>query len=244
MRLLDEGCSSLGRLRFAVLLGVGKKHHQDGGLCLVDIKEAVQAAAPHCPGASMPRDNAQRVVVGAQRLSPALGERMLAARFLGKGAFLRELMPEDLKLEIDTISREEAMDAARYLAMVVGVAHARQMSALDRPKWLEELGRHRTTSLDAPSWLWSSVLELIASHKVGYLNTAASMCPVPLDIANLRLLRSDDAGTTPHPPSRAFGRRTSVPGVCPHPCFGLSGGFAPMIRPAFQGRRGRLNRSS
>ena len=80
----------------------------------------------------MPRDNAQRVVEGAQHLSPALGERMLAARFLDKGVFIRELLPEDLKLEIDTISRQEAMDAAHYLAMVVGVAHARQMSALDR----------------------------------------------------------------------------------------------------------------
>jgi uncharacterized protein (DUF2252 family) len=39
-----KGCSSLGRLRYAVLLGVGsKKEHQ---FCLLDIKEAVKAAAP------------------------------------------------------------------------------------------------------------------------------------------------------------------------------------------------------
>lgn len=164
-----KGCSSLGRLRFAVLLGVGKNRGKKGGLCLVDIKEATQAAAPRYADAPMPRDNAQRVVEGAQHLSPALGERMLAARFLDKGVFLRELMPEDLKLEIETISREEAMNAAHYLAMVVGVAHARQMSALDRSKWLEELGRHRSANLDAPGWLWSSVLELMASHEVGYL---------------------------------------------------------------------------
>lgn len=164
-----KGCSSLGRLRFAVLLGVGKNHRKKGGLCLVDIKEATQAAAPRYEDAPMPRDNAQRVVEGARHLSPALGERMLAARFLDKGVFIRELMPEDLKLEIDTISREEAMNAAHFLAMVVGVAHARQMSALDRPRWLEELSRHRSASLDAPSWLWSSILELMASHEVGYL---------------------------------------------------------------------------
>jgi uncharacterized protein (DUF2252 family) len=39
-----KGCSSLGWLRYAVLLGVrSKKEHQ---FCLVDIKEAVKAAAP------------------------------------------------------------------------------------------------------------------------------------------------------------------------------------------------------
>lgn len=164
-----KGCSSLGRLRFAVLLQVGKNHRKKGGLCLIDIKEATQAAAPRNAHATMPRDNAQRVVEGARHLSPALGERMLAARFLDRGVFMRELMPQDLKLEIDAISREEAMKAAQYLAMVIGVAHTRQMSVLDRPKWLDELSRHRSASLDAPNWLWASILELMASHEVAYL---------------------------------------------------------------------------
>ena len=164
-----KGCSSLGRLRFAVLLRVGKNHRKKGGLCLIDIKEATQPAAPRYGQAIMPRDNAQRVVEGARHLSPALGERMVAARFLDRGVFMRELMPQDLKLEIDAISREEAMKAAHYLAMVIGVAHARQMSVLDRPKWLDELSRHRSASLDAPNWLWASILELMASHEVAYL---------------------------------------------------------------------------
>ena len=38
-------------------------------LCLIDIKEAVQAAAPRYAGVSMPRDNAQRVVEGARHLA-------------------------------------------------------------------------------------------------------------------------------------------------------------------------------
>ncbi len=164
-----KGCSSLGRLRFAVLVGVGKNYRKKCGLCLIDIKEATQPAAPRHTEAQMPRDNAQRVIEGARHLSPALGERMLAARFLDRGLFMRELLPEDLKLEIDVISREEAMKAAHYLAMVVGVAHVRQMSSRDRPKWQEELTRHRSASLDAPNWLWSSVLELMASHEVAYL---------------------------------------------------------------------------
>ena len=117
----------------------------------------------------MPRNNGLRVVEGARQLSPALGERMLAARFLGRGVFMRELLPEDLKLEVDEISREEAMKAAWYLAMVVGKAHARQMQAPMRAKWRDELNRNRSATLDAPSWLWSSVVTLLSIHEGAYL---------------------------------------------------------------------------
>jgi uncharacterized protein (DUF2252 family) len=164
-----KGCSSLGRLRFAVLLGVGKSRAKEGGLCLIDIKEAVQAAAPRHSEAAMPADHGMRVVEGARHLSPALGDRMLGASFLDRAIFMRELLPEDLKLEIDQISREEAMKAARYLAMVVGKAHARQMDVVTRAKWRDELGRNRSANLEAPNWLWSSIVELVASHEAAYL---------------------------------------------------------------------------
>jgi uncharacterized protein (DUF2252 family) len=164
-----KGCSSLGRLRFAVLLGVGKSRTKEGGLCLIDIKEAVQAAAPRHSEAAMPADHGMRVVEGARHLSPALGDRMLGATFLDRAIFMRELLPEDLKLEVDQISREEAMKAARYLAMVVGRAHARQMDVVTRAKWRDELGRNRPANLDAPNWLWSSIIELVASHEAAYL---------------------------------------------------------------------------
>ena len=164
-----KGCSSLGRLRFAVLLGVGKSRTKEGGLCLIDIKEAVRAAAPRHSGAAMPADHGMRVVEGARHLSPALGDRMLGATFLDRAIFMRELLPEDLKLEVDQISREEAMKAARYLAMVVGKAHARQMDVVARAKWRDELGRNRSANLDAPNWLWSSIVELVASHEAAYL---------------------------------------------------------------------------
>jgi uncharacterized protein (DUF2252 family) len=163
-----KGCSSLGRLRFAVLLGVGKSQTKEGGLCLIDIKEAVQAA-PRNSESMMPADEAKRVVEGARHLSPALGDRMLAASLLDRPVFMRELLPEDLKLEVDQISREEAMKAARYLAMVVGKAHARQMDVVTRAKWRDELSRNRTGNLDAPNWLWSSIVELVASHEAAYL---------------------------------------------------------------------------
>jgi uncharacterized protein (DUF2252 family) len=164
-----KGCSSLGRLRFAVLLEVGEKKNKDGRFCLVDIKEAVSAAAPRSPDAQMPRDNAQRVVEGARKLSPFLGQRMLAWKFGKSAVVLRELLPQDLKLEMDQLTREEAIAAARFLAGVVGRAHASQMDDKTKKKWRTDLSRNRSKNLDAPSWLWSSVVELVASHEAAYL---------------------------------------------------------------------------
>jgi uncharacterized protein (DUF2252 family) len=164
-----KGCSSLGRLRYAVLLDVDGGVVEGDDLCLIDIKEGVKAAAPRYPGVAMPRDNAERVVAGARALSPHLGERMLAATMQGKPVVLRELLPQDLKLEIEQIGQAEAMEVARYLAFVVGQAHARQMDKATRRSWLAELKRTKPKSIDAPLWLWSSIVELVGSHEVGYL---------------------------------------------------------------------------
>jgi uncharacterized protein (DUF2252 family) len=161
-----KGCSSLGRLRYAVLVQVGKKH---GELCIIDIKEATRAAAPHSSGEAMPQNNARRVVEGASRLSPYLGQRMVAARFMDRDVFLRELMPQDLKLELDQLTCDEAVSAARFLASVVGNAHGRQMDAPTRKRWSEQLGKQRSKSIDAPSWLWTSVVDLVATHEAAYL---------------------------------------------------------------------------
>jgi uncharacterized protein (DUF2252 family) len=165
-----KGCSSLGRLRYAVLVAVDGGSGKGGDFCLMDIKEAVQAAAPRYADASMPRNNAERVVKGARHLAPFLGKRMLAARILDRSVFMRELMPQDLKIEIDQLSREEAVKAARFLATVVGEAHARQMDEATRAEWSRELGRNRSKTLDAPSWLWSSIVELVAGHEAAYLD--------------------------------------------------------------------------
>jgi uncharacterized protein (DUF2252 family) len=162
-----KGCSSLGRLRFAIVLGVGKRSSRS--LCLMDVKEATKAAAPHYPKSKMQKDNAARVVEGARHLAPFLGERMLAASLLGRSVFLRELLPQDLKLDIDGLTREEAMRVARHLAAVVGKAHGRQLDAAHRKSWRAELSRNRSKSVDAPSWLWSSVVALVASHEAAYL---------------------------------------------------------------------------
>ena len=76
-----KGCSSLGLLRFAVLLTVGSGKKRD--LALMDIKEAVTAAAPRYTKQKMPKDQAERVVEGAMHLSPLLGKRRLPARSKG-----------------------------------------------------------------------------------------------------------------------------------------------------------------
>jgi uncharacterized protein (DUF2252 family) len=164
-----KGCSSLGRLRFAALLGVSNGKRKSDDFCLIDIKEAAPAAAPRARAAKMPADNAKRVVEGARQLSPALGERMMPARLLGRSVFLRELMPQDLKLEIDQLTRDEAVSAARYLAGVVGRAHARQMDGATRREFRRSLRAQRSKSLEAPPWLWASVVELAAAHEAAYL---------------------------------------------------------------------------
>jgi Uncharacterized protein conserved in bacteria len=160
-----KGCSSLGRLRYAVLLGIGKK--SDRSYCLIDLKEAARATAPQ--EKMTVRNNAQRVVTGACQLSPNLGERMLAVKLGGKDLVMRELMPQDLKFDLDRLTQEQAVAAARYLAGVVGKAHGRQMDTKTRSSWLSKLRKQHSKSLDAPSWLWSSVVLLIANHETAYL---------------------------------------------------------------------------
>jgi uncharacterized protein (DUF2252 family) len=162
-----KGCSSLGRLRYAALLRIGEP--KSGSLCLIDVKEGVTAAAPRAAKTEMPRDNAVRVVTGAKALSPNLGERMMAARLMEKAVVVRELMPQDLKIEINRLGRQQAMSLARYLAGVVGRAHGRQMTSGDRRAWRSDLTKNHKTALDAPSWLWSSVVELMAQHEAAYL---------------------------------------------------------------------------
>ena len=171
-RVLDaaywrKGCSSLGRLRIAVLIALGAG--KDERHCLIDIKEAIAPAAPRSKIAEIPRGHAERVVTGARNLSPFLGGRMETASLLGKSVFIRELLPQDLKLEIDKVESEEMMALAEFLARVVGQSHARQLSSSDCKTWLTDLQRDRSGSLDAPSWLWNSVVDLVGVHEAAYL---------------------------------------------------------------------------
>jgi uncharacterized protein (DUF2252 family) len=174
VRLVDaaywmKGCSSLGLLRFAAIVGLrnakGRSDH-----ALIDLKEAVAPIAPVAAKAVMPADNGERVVAAARALSPHLGMRMMPVRMLDRSLFIRELAPQDLKLEVDQFNQAQAVKAARYLAFVVGKAHARQMDTAARAEWRGVLEADRKGLIDAPSWLWESVVSLAGSHEAGYLD--------------------------------------------------------------------------
>jgi uncharacterized protein (DUF2252 family) len=88
---------------------------------------------------------------------------------LGRSVFVRELLPQDLKVELDHISADDGRSVAYYLGMVVGRAHGRQLDTASRRAWREEMASHRTKSLDAPSWLWNALVELVSVHERAYL---------------------------------------------------------------------------
>jgi len=163
-----KGCSSLGLLRYAVLIGVetGNGAQTFG---LIDVKQAVASVAPAAQGAKMPDQPAARVVAGARALSPYLGDRMVAATLMDKSVIVRELLPQDLKIEIEQFTGTEAIASARSLARVVGKAHARQMDAKTRAKWHRTLTASHGHTLDAPLWLWKAVVDLVAMHEAAYL---------------------------------------------------------------------------
>jgi uncharacterized protein (DUF2252 family) len=94
---------------------------------------------------------------------------MLAARLNDRSVVIRELLPQDLKLEIEQLTHAEAVHAARFLATVVGEAHARQMDRATRLAWHSAMQQKHSKTLDAPSWFWSSIVELVASHEAAYL---------------------------------------------------------------------------
>jgi uncharacterized protein (DUF2252 family) len=162
-----KGCSSLGRLRYAALIGVGNKkgaHYR-----LLDVKEATEAAGPYAKNAAIPRNNAERVVTGANALSPFLGERMVAAHVLKRPVVVRELRPQDLKFELERLQQAEAIAIARLMAGVVGRGHGRQLSLQARRAWIQDLKQRHSKGLDAPRWLWSGVLDLASLHEAAYL---------------------------------------------------------------------------
>jgi uncharacterized protein (DUF2252 family) len=87
---------------------------------------------------------------------------------MGTAMVLRELAPQDLKIEVEQFSRRR-ITAAAYLAFVVGVAHARQMTDEQRIDWRKQLCTRPDGDLQAPSWLWRSLVDLAATHEAGYL---------------------------------------------------------------------------
>ncbi|CAN5847849.1 DUF2252 domain-containing protein [soil metagenome] len=166
-----KGCSSLGLWRAAVLVRIedGEKKKRQATPCLLDIKQAVEASAPWAKGQQQDLDPGERVLLGARALAPSLGTRMVAANMLDRSVFVRELLPQDLKVELDQISGDDARSVAFYLGQVVGRAHGRQLDPGARQAWQREMASRRSKSIDAPSWLWTSLTELVGKHEAAYL---------------------------------------------------------------------------
>ncbi|HEY0252098.1 MAG TPA: DUF2252 family protein [Kofleriaceae bacterium] len=175
VRLLDaafwvKGCSSLGLWRVAALVEFhveGKKRETE--LALLDIKQAIAPSAPWAAGTDPDLAPGLRVLAGAKRLAPALGSRMLAGKLLDRSVFVRELLPQDLKVELDHIGVDDARRVAYYLGKVVGRAHRRQLDVTATRAWLAELRSHRTKNIEAPNWLWTALIQLVALHEHAYL---------------------------------------------------------------------------
>ncbi|MEO8549986.1 MAG: DUF2252 family protein [Kofleriaceae bacterium] len=164
-----KGCSSLGLWRVAALVEFHEGKKKQGELALLDFKQAIEPSAPWAARLDPGLAPAMRVLSGAQRLAPALGSRMLAAKLLERSVFIRELLPQDLKVELDRIETGDARQVAYYLGKVVGRAHRRQMDAEATRSWIAELSTRRLKSLDAPSWLWSALVQLVGFHEHAYL---------------------------------------------------------------------------
>jgi uncharacterized protein (DUF2252 family) len=163
-----KGCSSLGLWRAAALVEVEATSKKKPALCLLDLKQATDAVPPHSAH-EMPQDPAERVVVGARHLAPTLGDRMVAVKLQGKSLFVRELMPQDLKLEIERLSDTDARGVAFYLGNLLGRAHARQLDQAAQRMWRGQLLARHSKEMEAPSWLWSALLDLIGIHERAYL---------------------------------------------------------------------------
>jgi uncharacterized protein (DUF2252 family) len=108
-----KGCSSLGRLRCAVLVGIGGEARD--GMCLLDIKESVKAAAPRVRDTAMPTKDAERIVMGARVLSPYLGERMVAESLTEKPVVMRELCHRISSLRWTDSPRMKSLPSRVYL---------------------------------------------------------------------------------------------------------------------------------
>jgi len=160
-----KGCSSLGLLRYALLVDVGSSDRA----CLLDVKAAIESVAPSAAGVEMPDHDGERVVAGATALSPSLGLRMAAGTLAHQSVFVRELLPQDLKIDIELLGEEEAAAVAFLLASVVGRAHGRQLKRSDARSWARTLRRSHPKTLAAPSWLWTAIVRSIGRHETEYL---------------------------------------------------------------------------
>ncbi len=170
------GTGSLGCFRVALLARVGPVHGKrvnDEYLRLIDVKEALPASTIRHVDATTPKEDAERVVLGARALVPTLGERMMSTTILGKGVVVRELMPQEQKVSLDVMKKGEAAPIAHHLGSVLGRAHARQLGPEQAAEWGRTLRPKSTPANRVPEWLWEPLIQLVAVHEASYLRHCA-----------------------------------------------------------------------
>jgi uncharacterized protein (DUF2252 family) len=173
------GTGSLGVFRVAAVVSVGgkgKKHHDDD-LRLLDVKEALPTHTPRAAavrGLGVPADDAARVVHGARALSPPIGPRLLAATLDGMPVVVRELLPQEDKVNVDGLAQDEACAVAHHLGGILGRAHARQLDPKEAKAWRAACGA-KTDAGAPPSWLWSALVPLVGRHEAAYLEHCGAL---------------------------------------------------------------------
>ena len=110
----------------------------------------------HCADAGAISAAPNSAAALSQGIDGVLGDPQLLHRLAGAGR------KRAMSFDVGPI-------AESYTTRFVGLAHGRQMDAATRKSWRETLAKQRSKTLDAPSWLWSSIVDLITSHEAAYL---------------------------------------------------------------------------
>jgi len=80
------------------------------------------------------------------------------------------LAPRNLKLDLTRTKPARTAAMARYVGCVVGQAYGRQLDDTERASWRKTVMKGGSEALDAPSWLWSSVVKLFSLHEAAYVD--------------------------------------------------------------------------
>ena len=99
------------------------------------------AAAPPRKKASIPAGTWRQG--GRRGSSPVavLRRRMVAARLLDRSIFIRELLPQDMKIEVKRLTEDEAKNVA---AIWRWYWEKRMFAKCTRKEWLKDLQRNRS----------------------------------------------------------------------------------------------------
>jgi hypothetical protein len=83
---------------------------------------------------------------------------------------VRELLPQDLKIEIERLGANEAAEVARYLSFVDGEAHMRRLARADGAKVAQGVAGCSVKVPRRAKLALASVVDLLAIHDRAHLD--------------------------------------------------------------------------